>query len=105
MNGICISRVPRGTNAEILMRHEAIERVCAKVPQSWKPTPSHGGVLGASAHRETTEYLTVKQHQPLFQCLHLHSAVHTLQFVKFDAQVSQMVALKILVGLFCFFKK
>ena len=34
MNGICISRVPRGTNAEILMRHEANERVCAKVPQS-----------------------------------------------------------------------
>ena len=47
---------------------------------------------------ETREYLTVKQHQPLFQCLHLHSALHTLQFVKFDAQVSQMVALKILVG-------
>ena len=45
-----------------------------------------------------TEYLTVKQHQPLFQCLRLHLAVHTLQFVKFDAQVSQMVALKILVG-------
>ena len=46
----------------------------------------------------TTEYLTVKQYQMLFQCLHLHSAVHTLQFVKFDAQVSPIVALKILVG-------
>ena len=50
------------------------------------------------ANCETTEYLTVTQHQPLFKCFHLHSAVHTLQFVKFDAQVSQMVALKILVG-------
>ena len=43
---------------------------------------------------ETTEYLTVT----LFQCLHLHWPVHTLQFVKFDAQLSQMVALQILVG-------
>ena len=46
---------------------------------------------------ETTEYLTVKQHQTLFQCLHLHWPVHTLQYVKFDAQLSQMVALQILV--------
>ena len=52
----------------------------------------------SSLQVESHLYLTVKQHQPLFQCLHLHSAVHTLQFVKFDAQVSQMVVLKILVG-------
>ena len=32
------------------MRHEAIEMVCAHVPQSREP-PSHlGGVLGASAY-------------------------------------------------------
>ena len=39
------------------------------------------------------EYLTVN----ISRCLQLHSAAHTLQFVKFDARVSQMVALKILV--------
>ena len=32
----------------MLMRQEAIEMVCAHVPQSREPPPHFGGILGAS---------------------------------------------------------
>ena len=34
----------------VLMRHQAIEMVCAHVLQGKEPLPHHRGVLGASVH-------------------------------------------------------
>ena len=41
---------PSEKNLPLLMRHEAIEMVCAHFGQGREPPPRCGGVLGVSAH-------------------------------------------------------
>ena len=47
------------------MRHEAIEMVCAHVPQSQEPPPHCGGILGGLAHSVKLFTVVTKYHEKI----------------------------------------